>query len=67
MTTVSPPQTEINAVFAFYSNGQIEEALDSAATLIKDYPDDPLLYNICGACYKEIDKIVGELISPSLE
>jgi len=57
MTTLSPPQTEINAVFELYSNGQIQEALDSVGILIKDYPDEPLLYNISGACYKEIDKL----------
>jgi len=27
MTTLSPPQTEINSVIALYSNGQIQEAL----------------------------------------
>ena len=40
MTTVSPPQTEINSVIALYSNGQIQEALDSVGTLIKDYPNE---------------------------
>ena len=29
MTTVSPTQTEINSVIALYSNGQMQEALDS--------------------------------------
>ena len=40
-----PPQTEINSVIALYSNGQIQEALDSIETLTKDYPNEPLLYN----------------------
>ena len=57
MSTVSPPQTEINAVIALYSNGQIQEALDSVATLIKDYPNEALLYNISGVCYKAIDQL----------
>ena len=51
MTTLSPPQTEINSVIALYSNGQIQEALDTVETLIKDYPNEPVLYNISGACY----------------
>ena len=46
------PQTQINSVIALYSNGQIQEALDSVETLIKDYPNEPLLYNISGVCYK---------------
>jgi len=54
MTTASPPQTEINSVIALYSNGQIQEALDSVGALIKDYPNNPLLYNISGICYKTI-------------
>ena len=52
MTTVSPLQTEINSVIALYSNGQIQEALDSVEMLTKGYPNEPLLYNISGVCYK---------------
>ena len=55
--TVSPPQTEINSVLALYSNGQIQEALDAAKTLTKGYPNEPLLYNISGVCYKAIGKL----------
>ena len=54
MTTVSPPQTEINSVIALYSNGQIQEALDAVETLTKDYPNEPVLYNLSGACYASL-------------
>ena len=37
MMTVSPPQAQINSVIALYSNGQIQEALDTVGALIKDY------------------------------
>ena len=57
MTTLSPAQTEINSVIALYSNGQIQEALNAVETLIKSYPNDPLLYNISGICYKTIGKL----------
>ena len=57
MTTVNPLQTQINSVIALYSNGQIEEALDSVGALIKDYPNEALLYNISGICYKTIGKL----------
>ena len=57
MTTLSPPQNEINSVIALYSNGQIQEALGAVETLIKSYPNEPLLYNISGVCYKEIGKL----------
>ena len=52
-----PPQAEINSVIALYSNGQIQEALDSVETLTKDYPNEPLLYNISGVCYKAIGQL----------
>ena len=52
-----PPQAEIKSVIALYSNGQIQEALDSVETLTKDYPKEPLLYNISGVCYKAIGQL----------
>ena len=57
MTTVESLQTQINSVIALYSNGQIQEALDSVETLTKDYPNEPLLYNISGVCYKAIGQL----------
>jgi tetratricopeptide (TPR) repeat protein/2-polyprenyl-3-methyl-5-hydroxy-6-metoxy-1,4-benzoquinol methylase len=52
-----PPQAQIDAVISLYSQGQIEEALKKSETLINDYPNTPLLYNISGACYK----VIGQL------
>ena len=43
-------QTQINSVVELYSNGRIQEALDSVKALIKDYPNEALLYNISGVC-----------------
>ena len=57
MTTVNPLQTQINSVIALYSNGQIEEALDSVGALIKDYPNEAILYNISGACYASLGQL----------
>ena len=51
------PKTEIQSVIALYSNGQIQEALDSVDVLTKDYPKEPLLYNISGVCYKAIGQL----------
>ena len=52
MTTIDSLQTQINSVISLYSNGQIQEALDSVEALIRDYPKEALLYNISGVCYK---------------
>ena len=46
-----PPKSEIQSAITLFSNGQIQEALDIVETLIKDYPEVPLLFNISGACY----------------
>jgi Flp pilus assembly protein TadD len=57
MTTVSPTQTEINSILALYFNGQTQEALSAVEALIKSYPNEALLYNISGVCYKAIGKL----------
>ena len=57
ITTLNPPQTEINSVISLYSNGKIQEALDTVEVLTKTYPNEPLLYNISGVCYKTIGKL----------
>ena len=57
MTTVESLQTQINSVISLYSNGQIQEALDTVEILTKGYPDEPLLYNISGVCYKAIGQL----------
>ena len=57
MSAADQPQKQIKAVIALYSNGQIQEAIDSVETLIKDYPEEPLLYNISGVCYKAVEQL----------
>jgi tetratricopeptide (TPR) repeat protein len=52
-----PPQAQIDAVISLYSQGQAQEALSASETLIKDYPNTPLLYNISGACYQELGQL----------
>jgi len=46
-----PLQEQINSIIALFSSGQTEEALDNVEDLIKDYPNEPVLFNISGACY----------------
>jgi len=50
-------RVQINSVMELYSNGQIKEALASLKTLAVDYPDEPLLCNISGVCYKAIGEM----------
>ena len=51
------PQDQIKPIIELFFSGQVQEALDAVEVLIKDYPNDPLLYNISGICYKTIGKL----------
>jgi tetratricopeptide (TPR) repeat protein len=62
-TPSGPPKAQIDAVISLYSRGQIQEALRTSETLIKDYPNTPLLYNINGACYKALGQLEAALKS----
>jgi len=44
-------QEQINPIIALISSGQTQEALDAVEVLIKDYPNELVLFNISGACY----------------
>ncbi len=50
-------QVQINSAIELYSKGRIQEALDTVETLTKDYPNEALLYNICGVCFRAIDRL----------
>jgi protein O-GlcNAc transferase len=45
------PQDQIKPILELFSSGQTQEALDAVEALIKDYPNESLLFNISGACY----------------
>ena len=49
-----PTQVQLDEVMRFYATGDIKNALDYVESLIKDYPNESLLFNICGACHSEI-------------
>jgi len=51
MSELKPPQEKINPILELYTNGQIQEALNAIDVLSENYPDEPLLFNIRGACY----------------
>jgi len=54
---IHPTQAHLDEVMGLYSSGQMKEALSSVQILIESFPNEPLLYNICGACYTEIGQI----------
>jgi len=54
---VNPSQLQLNEVMKLYETGNIKQALDYVESLIKDYPNESLLFNICGACHSETGSI----------
>ena len=52
-TEASPPQKQLDEVMQFYSLGHMDKAQIAVQNLIKIFPNEPLLFNISGACYSE--------------
>jgi len=46
------PQQQVDAVISTLSSGEFQEALEKTTILSQKYPDEPLLFNISGACYQ---------------
>ena len=56
------PKDKIDSLINLYSEGKVEDALNSVEYLIDLYPNEVLLHNICGACYENLgllDKAVS--------
>jgi len=47
-------QEKINEVLSLFSAGNIQSALNSAKDLIKNSPNEEILFNIIGACYDSL-------------
>ena len=45
---------KILSVIYFFNNGQIPDAIDTLEFLIKDNPNDALLFNMIGGCYASL-------------
>ena len=54
---ISPSKNEIDEVMQFYSLRQMDKAQSAVQRLLKEFPNDSLLYNISGACFSEAGKI----------
>ena len=57
----SLPKEKINTVFSLYSNGEFQEAINQIKNLNEFYPNEALLFNLIGACYKEIGQLEGAI------
>jgi tetratricopeptide (TPR) repeat protein len=53
----NPAKAQLEEVMRLYSSGLIDESLSAVNLIIKNHPNEPILFNICGACYSEIGPI----------
>ena len=56
---LSLPKTEVDSVFSLYLNKNFQRAVDKIKVLNEKYPNEPILFNLIGACYKELGELVG--------
>ena len=53
-----PPQDQLQSVINLYSQGQLQQALKQAETLVQQFPQSAVLFNIQGAVLKGWDNLM---------
>ena len=56
-----PPQTQIQELINFYSQGQLQQALKQVETLVKQFPQSAILFNIQGGVLKGLGQFVASV------
>ena len=57
MSTEPLLKDKINSIIELFANGQKVEALETVKTLAEKHPNESLLHNISGVCYKETGQL----------
>ena len=52
---------QIDHVMSLYTQGKFEEAIGQIKALNESYPNVPLLFNLIGACYREVGHLDGSI------
>lgn len=50
---------QIDSVISLYTKGHFQEAIVRIKSLNNDFPNVPLLFNLIGACYRQIGQLEG--------
>ena len=53
----NPPQDQLQALINLYSQGQLQQALQEAGTLVRQFPQSAILFNIQGAVLKGLGQL----------
>jgi tetratricopeptide (TPR) repeat protein len=59
LSRAEPPQDQLNALIALYSQGRLAEVVQQAAPLIAEFPGAAILYNILGAAHAGLRNLDG--------
>ena len=52
---------QVDFVMSLYTQGKFEEAVVQIKALNETYPNVPLLFNLIGACYRELGQLEGSI------
>ena len=52
-----PPQDRLQLLINLYEKGQLEQALNQATGLMRQFPNSVVLYNICGLVYQGLGQL----------
>lgn len=53
------PKKKFEYVFSLYQKGHLEKAINEIKQLNSQYPNQPILFNLIGACYKDLGELDG--------
>jgi len=53
----NPAKAQLDNIMDLYSSGHIMESLSAVNLMIQDHPNEPILFNISGACFSSIGPI----------
>jgi Tfp pilus assembly protein PilF len=56
---ISPNRNQVESVFSLYKNGQFKKAIEDIKVLNVKYANQPILFNIAGACYQGMGELKG--------
>ena len=57
MSLKDAPKSEIDSIITLFSNNNLQEALKASLFLLEEFPSDPLLLNILGACHAGLEDL----------
>ena len=55
-TPLQPPKEQLQTIIAFYKKGEFGYVIRKTKQLIKQFPNDTILYNLLGVCHTKLNQ-----------